>query len=54
MMDKELLVWIKLAKDIVRKAQGRRSVTVEYWHDGHWGLDPGPLPDWSRTFNVDV
>ena len=51
MVNDELLACIKLAKDIVRKAQGRRSVTVEY-NDGRWGVDPSP--EWSRAFNVDI
>jgi hypothetical protein len=54
MLDDELLACIKLAKDLVRKAQGRGSVTVEYHDTGRRDVDPSPAPEWSRAFSVDL
>jgi hypothetical protein len=53
MVDDELLACIQLAKDIVLKAQGRGSVTVEY-HNRSLSLDPSLAPEWSRAFDVDI
>jgi len=50
MMDNELLAYLKLAKDIVRKAEGQRSVTVEYQSP----FRTSPDPEWSRAFSVDM
>ncbi|KIM44350.1 hypothetical protein M413DRAFT_443346 [Hebeloma cylindrosporum] len=53
MADNECLARINLAKNIVRKAEGRRNVTVEYYDDNRsQGLTP--CPGWSRAFNVDI
>ena len=52
MLDDELLACINFAKDIVRKAQGRGSVTVEH-HDVDQDLDPSPAPEWLRAFSVE-
>ena len=49
MVDNESLARINVAKDIVRKAEGRRSVTIVYYDQ--FG---DAYPDWSRTFNVDI
>ncbi|KIM44352.1 hypothetical protein M413DRAFT_443348 [Hebeloma cylindrosporum] len=49
MVDAESLACITLAKDIVRKAEGRRTVTVEYYD-----LFRNTHPAWSRGFNVDI
>ena len=54
MLNDELLACIKLAKDIVRKAQGRGSVTVEYYDTGRLDVDPAPTPEWLRAFSVDM
>jgi len=51
MVDVELC--IKLAKDIVRKAQGQRSVIVEYY-DARWGIDLSPVPEWPRALEFEL
>ena len=51
MVNNEFLACLKVARDIVRKVEGQKSVTAEYWNQS-------PLytkfPDWSRAFNLDI
>lgn len=49
MVENESLAHINIAKDLVRKAEGRGSVTIEYYDQ--FG---DAYPDWSQTFNVDM
>jgi len=49
MADTELLACINLAKEIVRKAEGRRSVTIEHYE---WKWNLNRFQDWSRSIIV--